>query len=97
MLQNGGVRTQLGDWRGLPELRDNQEGVSTFPLLVTSPPIWSQINSICKRKNMIMIPELQLGILNGWIPLVLYFIGLIVSVSFYSEESRLWLFNNPKD
>jgi protein-S-isoprenylcysteine O-methyltransferase Ste14 len=42
-------------------------------------------------------PELQIGILNGWIPLVLYFIGLIVSVSLYSEESRIWLFNNPKD
>jgi protein-S-isoprenylcysteine O-methyltransferase Ste14 len=46
---------------------------------------------------MKIIPELQIGILNGWIPLVLYFIGLIVSASLYSEESRLWLFNNPKD
>lgn len=42
-------------------------------------------------------PDLQIGILNGWIPLVLYMIGLIVSVSLYSKESRLWLFNNPKD
>jgi protein-S-isoprenylcysteine O-methyltransferase Ste14 len=46
---------------------------------------------------MKIYPELQIGILNGWIPLVLYFIGLIASVSLYSKESRLWLFNNPKD
>jgi protein-S-isoprenylcysteine O-methyltransferase Ste14 len=44
-----------------------------------------------------IFPELQIGILNGWIPLVLYLIGLILSVSLYSKESRLWLFNNPKD
>lgn len=46
---------------------------------------------------MNMIPELRIGLLNGWILLVLYFIGLIVSVSLYSKESRIWLFNNPKD
>jgi protein-S-isoprenylcysteine O-methyltransferase Ste14 len=46
---------------------------------------------------MKIFPELQIGILNGWIPLVLYLIGLILSVSLYSKESRLWLFNNPKD
>jgi len=46
---------------------------------------------------MKILPELQIGILNGWLPLVLYFIGLIVSVSCYSKEARIWLFNNPKD
>ena len=46
---------------------------------------------------MKILPEFQIGILNGWIPLLLYFIGLILSVSLYSKESRLWLFNNPKD
>jgi protein-S-isoprenylcysteine O-methyltransferase Ste14 len=46
---------------------------------------------------MKIFPEFQLGILNGWIPLLLYFIGLILSVALYSKESRLWLFNNPKD
>jgi protein-S-isoprenylcysteine O-methyltransferase Ste14 len=45
---------------------------------------------------MKIFPEFQLGILNGWIPLLLYFIGLILSVALYSKESRLWLFNNPK-
>jgi hypothetical protein len=46
---------------------------------------------------MKILPKLQIGILNGWIPLVLYFIGLIVWVSCYSEEARIWLFYNPKD
>lgn len=46
---------------------------------------------------MKIFPDLQIGILNGWIPLTLYMIGLILSVSLYSEESRFWLFNNPRD
>jgi len=46
---------------------------------------------------MDLLPELQVGILNGWIPLIIYFIGLILSVSLYSNEARVWLFNNPKD
>jgi protein-S-isoprenylcysteine O-methyltransferase Ste14 len=46
---------------------------------------------------MKIFPELQIGILNGWIPLLLYFIGLILSAALYSKESRVWLFNNPKD
>ena len=46
---------------------------------------------------MKILPEFQIGILNGWIPLLLYFIGLILSVALYSTESRLWLFNNPTD
>jgi protein-S-isoprenylcysteine O-methyltransferase Ste14 len=46
---------------------------------------------------MSILPAFQIGLLNGWIPLVLYFLGLMLSVSLYSRESRLWLFNNPKD
>ena len=46
---------------------------------------------------MDLLPKLQIGILNGWIPLIIYFIGLILSVSLYSKEARVWLFNNPKD
>jgi len=46
---------------------------------------------------MDLLPELQVGILNGWIPLIIYFIGLVLSVSLYSKEARIWLFNNPKD
>ena len=46
---------------------------------------------------MDLLPKFQVGILNGWIPLVIYFIGLIVSASLYSKEGRVWLFNNPQD
>lgn len=46
---------------------------------------------------MDFFPEFHVGILNGWIPLIIYFIGLILSASLYSKEARVWLFNNPKD
>ena len=45
---------------------------------------------------MDLLPKFQVGMLNGWVPLILYFIGLIFSVSLYSKEARIWLFNNPK-
>ena len=46
---------------------------------------------------MDILPEFHVAILNGWIPLILYFIGLLFSVSLYSKDARIWLFNNPKD
>lgn len=46
---------------------------------------------------MTPLPEFQLGFLNGWVPLLLYFLGFILSVYSYSNESRIWLFNNPRD
>jgi len=46
---------------------------------------------------MDLLPKFQAGMLNGWIPLVIYSIGLILSVALYSKEARTWLFNNPKD
>lgn len=46
---------------------------------------------------MDLLPKFQIGLLNGWIPLIIYFIGLILSASLYSKEARVWLFNNPKD
>jgi protein-S-isoprenylcysteine O-methyltransferase Ste14 len=46
---------------------------------------------------MQLLPDLQVGIWNGWIPLVLYFVGLLISISRFSKESRTWLFNNPQD
>jgi protein-S-isoprenylcysteine O-methyltransferase Ste14 len=45
---------------------------------------------------MYLLPAFQVGIVNGWIPLIIYFMGLIISVSLYSKEARVWLFNNPK-
>ncbi|MGD2272676.1 MAG: methyltransferase [Desulfobacterales bacterium] len=46
---------------------------------------------------MDVLPEFQIGILNGWVPLAIYLIGFILSVSLYSKEKRIWLFNNPKN
>ncbi len=68
-----------------------------------SPPwrsTWLRTNGTCwpaSSRIMSLFPEFQIGLLNGWIPLVLYFLGLMLSVSLYSKESRLWLFNNPRD
>jgi protein-S-isoprenylcysteine O-methyltransferase Ste14 len=45
---------------------------------------------------MDLLPKFQIGLLNGWLPLLIYFIGLIISVSLYSKEARTWLFNNPR-
>ena len=46
---------------------------------------------------MDLLPTFQAGMLNGWIPLIIYFIGLILSASLYSKEARVWLFNNPQE
>ena len=46
---------------------------------------------------MDILPKLHSGILNGWIPLIIYFIGLILSASLFSKQARVWLFNNPVD
>jgi protein-S-isoprenylcysteine O-methyltransferase Ste14 len=46
---------------------------------------------------MELLPGLKIGWLNGWIMLGLYFVCLILAISRFSPESRLWLFNNPKD
>jgi protein-S-isoprenylcysteine O-methyltransferase Ste14 len=44
---------------------------------------------------MKILPEFELGILNGWIPLGMYFLGLMLSILPYSQEARIWLFQNP--
>lgn len=46
---------------------------------------------------MDLLPTFQVGLLNGWIPFAIYFIGLVLLVSLYSKEARVWLFNNPQD
>ena len=46
---------------------------------------------------MDLMPVLKTGWFNGWIPLAIYFIGLMLSVSLFPKETRLWLFNNPKN
>jgi hypothetical protein len=44
---------------------------------------------------MKILPAFTLGIGNGWIPLGLYFLALILSIMPYSQEARIWLFQNP--
>jgi len=46
---------------------------------------------------MKILPEFRIGIVNGWVPLGVYFLGLILSLLPYSKETRTWLFNNPVD
>lgn len=44
---------------------------------------------------MKILPEFELGILNGWIPFGLYFLGFMLSLLPYSKEASSWLFQNP--
>jgi hypothetical protein len=44
---------------------------------------------------MKMFPEFRIGFFNGWIPLGVYFLGLVLSILPYSREARIWLFQNP--
>jgi protein-S-isoprenylcysteine O-methyltransferase Ste14 len=53
--------------------------------------------TLSKEIQLTLLPEFQVGLTNGWLPLLLYFIGFILSVFSYSKESRTWLFNNPRD
>jgi protein-S-isoprenylcysteine O-methyltransferase Ste14 len=50
-----------------------------------------------QEEEMNWLPKFHIGIINGWIPLILYFVGLFLSALPYSKEARAWLFNNPKD
>lgn len=43
-----------------------------------------------------MLPELQYGLLNGWLPLVLYLVGFMISVFPFPKEVRDRLFEEPK-
>jgi protein-S-isoprenylcysteine O-methyltransferase Ste14 len=42
------------------------------------------------------LPDLQLGLLNGWLPLALYFVGLFVAAATFPAEARARLFADPK-
>jgi protein-S-isoprenylcysteine O-methyltransferase Ste14 len=44
---------------------------------------------------MRFFPEFEIGIVNGWIPFGLYFLGLMLSILPYSKEARIWLIQNP--
>jgi protein-S-isoprenylcysteine O-methyltransferase Ste14 len=42
------------------------------------------------------LPDLRLGLLNGWLPLALYFVGLILAAATFPAEARARLFADPK-
>lgn len=42
------------------------------------------------------LPDLKIGLLNGWLPLLLYFVGLGLALVSFSEPARAKLFADPK-
>lgn len=42
------------------------------------------------------LPDFGIGILNGWLPLVLYFVGFLFSMFRFSRQARARLFEDPK-
>jgi protein-S-isoprenylcysteine O-methyltransferase Ste14 len=45
---------------------------------------------------MRILPDFQIGILNGWLPLTLYLVGLLLMVAAFSTQARARLFEDPK-
>lgn len=45
---------------------------------------------------MVLIPAFRVGFLNAWLPLVLYFVGLIGSVLAFPTDKRKKLFREPQ-
>jgi protein-S-isoprenylcysteine O-methyltransferase Ste14 len=46
--------------------------------------------------SMRILPDFQIGILNGWLPLVLYLAGFVLMVATFSGQARARLFEDPK-
>lgn len=42
------------------------------------------------------LPDLQLGLLNGWLPLAPYFVGLFLAAATFPAAARARLFADPK-
>lgn len=42
------------------------------------------------------LPDFRVGLLNGWLPLVLYFAGLLLALVSFSGQARARLFEDPK-
>ncbi len=45
---------------------------------------------------MTVLPEFQIGLLNGWLAILLYTVGLVLSVLAFSNDARDRLFEDPK-
>jgi protein-S-isoprenylcysteine O-methyltransferase Ste14 len=42
------------------------------------------------------LPDFKLGVLNGWLPLILYLAGFLIALSSFSRQARARLFDDPK-
>jgi protein-S-isoprenylcysteine O-methyltransferase Ste14 len=42
------------------------------------------------------LPDFKIGLLNGWLPLMLYFAGLLLALVSFSGQARARLFEDPK-
>ena len=45
---------------------------------------------------MTVLPDFQLGLLNGWLLLIAYFAGFVISVLAFPKDARDRLFEDPK-
>jgi protein-S-isoprenylcysteine O-methyltransferase Ste14 len=43
-----------------------------------------------------IMPDFRIGLLNGWLPLILYFAGLLLALAFFPRQARERLFEDPK-
>jgi protein-S-isoprenylcysteine O-methyltransferase Ste14 len=43
-----------------------------------------------------ILPDFQIGILNGWLPLALYLAGFVLMVATFSRQAQARLFEDPK-
>jgi protein-S-isoprenylcysteine O-methyltransferase Ste14 len=42
------------------------------------------------------LPDFRIGLLNGWLPLILYFVGFLLALVSFSGQARERLFEDPK-
>jgi protein-S-isoprenylcysteine O-methyltransferase Ste14 len=42
------------------------------------------------------LPNFRIGLLNGWLPLILYFVGFLLALVSFSGQARARLFEDPK-
>jgi protein-S-isoprenylcysteine O-methyltransferase Ste14 len=43
-----------------------------------------------------ILPDFRIGLLYGWLPLMLYFVGLLLAAASFSRQARARLFKDPK-
>jgi len=45
---------------------------------------------------MQVLPDFKIGLLNGWLPLLLYFAGLLLALASFSGQASARIFEDPK-